>query len=279
MRRLPALNALKRSALTFAVLALALPFTGCAGDGPHSVAGKHTLRIGVKYDQPGIGMRLPDGTYEGFDVEVARYVAGKLGAQQVEFVGLTSGQREEYLEQRKVDLVIATYSITAKRKTVVTYAGPYYVAHQDILVRSSDTAIHGLRDLKGKRLCQSEGSNSVFRVTEEHNIPATLVRAASYGECFKKLTAKEVDAVTTDDLILAGFALQQPGAVRLVNTKFTDEKWGIGLHRDDVGGCEAVNRAVTDMYQDGTAGRLLDRWFAPTGVAVTTTVPQFEGCS
>ncbi|GAA3196503.1 glutamate ABC transporter substrate-binding protein [Actinocorallia longicatena] len=275
MRKTPS----HRAGRALLAVALLLPFTGCAGEGPRSVKGKHTLRVGVKYDQPGIGMRRPDGTFEGFDVEVARYVATKLGAKDVEFVGLTSGQREDYLLHRKVDLVIATYSITAKRKTIVTYAGPYYVAHQDIMVRADDTSVSGLRDLKDKRLCQSQGSNSVLRVTEEHGIPATLVPAASYGECFTKLTAGQVDAVTTDDLILAGFALQQPKAVRLVNTKFTDEKWGIGLHRSDVRGCEEVNRAVTGMYQDGTAERLLKRWFGPTGVEVTTTVPQFEGCS
>lgn len=269
----------KRLPALLLAAALVLPLAGCAAEEPSGVEGRHVLRIGVKYDQPGIGLRRPDGKFEGFDVDVASYVAGRLGARRVEFVGLTSGQREQFLAERKVDLVVASYSITPLRKTLVNFAGPYYVAHQDIMVAKGDTKITGPRDLRGRRLCKTEGSNSWKRVVEELGIPARLVDAGTYGECVQLLLEHRLDAVTTDDLILAGFALRQPGAFRMVNARFTDEKYGIGLHKDDIGGCEAVNRALTAMYQDGTAARLLARWFAPTGLKTATTVPQFEGCS
>ncbi|GAA2726458.1 glutamate ABC transporter substrate-binding protein [Actinocorallia aurantiaca] len=257
---------------------LVLPLASCGVKGSSGVEGRKVLKVGVKYDQPGIGLRVPDGSFQGFDVDVASYVARRLGADRVEFVGLTSNDREEFLAERKVDLVVASYSITPQRKTVVGFAGPYYVAHQDIMVREEEKGIRGPRDLRDRRLCKSEGSNSWKRVVEELGVRARLVDAGTYGECVQLLLDGELDAVTTDDLILAGFAMRQPDAFRMVNARFTDEKYGIGLHKDDIGGCEAVNRALTRMYQDGTAERLLTRWFAPTGLKTAATVPQFEGC-
>ncbi|MDX6743300.1 glutamate ABC transporter substrate-binding protein [Actinocorallia sp. A-T 12471] len=257
---------------------LALTLTACAEEAPQGVEGKKTLRIGVKFDQPGIGQRTSNGEFEGFDIDVARYVAAYLGAEP-DFVSITSGDRERLLRERKVDLVVASYSITPDRRLEVNFAGPYIIGHQDIMVRDDDADIHSVHDLRGKRLCKAGGSISWQRVTVELGIKARLVPATTYGECVEMLEAGRLDALTTDDVILAGFALRRPEAFRLVNAKFTDEKYGIGIHKDDIGGCEAVNRALTEMYQDGTAGKLLARWFQPTGLKTTGHVPQFEGCS
>ncbi|GAB2808473.1 glutamate ABC transporter substrate-binding protein [Actinocorallia aurea] len=258
--------------------ALALGAGGCAEEGLKGIEGKKTLRIGVKFDQPGIGQQTADGGFEGFDVDVARYVANYLGAEP-DFVSITSGDRERLLRERKVDLVVASYSITPDRRLDVNFAGPYIIGHQDIMVREDDADIHSVHDLRGKRLCKTSGSISWQRVTVELGIKARLVSATTYGQCVEMLEAGELDALTTDDVILAGFALRRPEAFRLVNAKFTDEKYGIGIHKDDIGGCEAVNRALTKMYQDGTAEKLLTRWFQPTGLETTGHVPQFEGCS
>jgi glutamate transport system substrate-binding protein len=261
------------------VTALVLALTGCGvGGGSSSVAGRGTLVIGVKADQPGLGLKQPDGTFQGFDVDVAKYVATKLGAKHVEFRAITSAQRESFLREGTVDLVLASYSITPERKTLVAFGGPYYVAHQDTLVRAADTTIKNVRDLKGRKLCQVDGSNSWKRVTEERKIAATLVGATLYSTCVNDLTYGIVDAVSTDDLILAGFAAQQGQALRLVNAPISDEKYGVGIRQGDVKACEEINKAITDLYLDGTAHNLLKKWFGPTGLKVTTTVPQFEGC-
>ncbi|ROO83442.1 amino acid ABC transporter substrate-binding protein (PAAT family) [Actinocorallia herbida] len=258
--------------------ALALALAGCAEEEPKGIEGRKTLRIGVKFDQPGIGQQTEDGEFEGFDVDVARYVAAYLGAAP-DFVSITSGDRERLLRERKVDLVVASYSITPDRRLQVNFAGPYIIGHQDIMVREDDADIHSVHDLRGKRLCKAGGSISWKRVTVELGIRAKLVPATTYGECVEMLEAGMLDALTTDDVILAGFALRRPEAFRLVKAKFTDEKYGIGLHKDDIGGCEAVNRALIAMYQDGTAEKLLARWFQPAGLETTGHVPQFEGCS
>jgi glutamate transport system substrate-binding protein len=264
------------AALTAVITAGVLASCGF-GNSPSSVSGKRTLVIGVKKDQPGLGLQSGDG-FEGFDVDVARYVARKLGAKP-EFVPIVSKEREQAIEHGKVDMVVATYSITPERATKVLFGGPYYLAHQDILVRSDNTSIHTVHDLAHRRLCDVPGSDSFSQVKVEEKIPVFDVQAPDYSGCVKDLLSGTVDAVSTDDLILAGFASQNQGQVKVLNAPFTDEKYGIGISKDDVTGCEDINKAITDMYQDGTGAMLLNKWFHGTGLALDTYVPQFEGCS
>ncbi|WP_285729399.1 glutamate ABC transporter substrate-binding protein [Nocardiopsis sp. ATB16-24] len=253
-----------------------------------------SLTVGVKGDQPKLGLKNDDGEFEGFDVDVAYYIAEKLGfsKEEVDIVEVTSANREEKLlgedkdkdkgKDEKVNMVVATYSITPERKTEVTFGGPYYVAKQDVLVRAEDTHIQGVRDLEGLTVCQGEESNSAARITEGLGIDIEQMNAPDYSSCIDALREGNVDAVSTDNLILAGFLAEEPSAFRLVDQPFTDEKYGVGLPHGDVRACEAVNKAISQMYQDGTAQELLDEWFGETGLEAVTGepahVPQFEGC-
>ncbi|WP_412516866.1 transporter substrate-binding domain-containing protein [Actinomadura madurae] len=257
---------------------------GIADAGESTVAGKDSLVIGVNGDQPGLGERQGDGSFAGFDVDVAKEIARRLGvpAANVTFRRVTSATREKVIQDGDVDLVVASYSVTPERKVDVSFAGPYYVAHQDILVRKSDAGeIRGIHDLKGRRLCRVAGSVSFPRVHDEQGVAALPVDADGYAGCLSELTGGRLDAVSTDDLILAGLAAKAAGngrEITVVNAPFTDEPYGVGIRKDDVDGCEAVNKAITGMYQDGTAPRLLNKWFRASGLKPTTTVPQFEGC-
>ncbi|QKW33806.1 glutamate ABC transporter substrate-binding protein [Actinomadura sp. NAK00032] len=268
------------SALILAATVVAAPLVDGA-DEPPSITDRDTLVIGVNDDRPGLALKAPDGSLKGFDIDVATYVAGQLDVapKDLTFKPLASNERESALRRGTVDMVIATYSITPERKDKVTFAGPYYVAHQDILVRQGDRTIKGVRDLRGKKLCQVSGSNSWRRVTEERRVLAELVSAGSYAECVKSLTAGRLDAVSTDDLILAGYAALPRSGVTVVNAPFSDERYGIGLRKGDVSGCREVNRILTGMYQNGAAETLLDQWFATSGLNIAITVPQFEGCT
>ncbi|MCP9954574.1 MULTISPECIES: glutamate ABC transporter substrate-binding protein [Actinomadura] len=282
-------------ALIGAGMALSLALSACGSDTEKTEAktvvqkakDDKKLTIGIKFDQPALGLKKPDGTFDGFDVDVAKYIAKSLGVPEsgITFKETTSANRESFLGGGQVDLVIATYSITDARKQQVTFGGPYYVAHQDTMVRTDDNAIKKAQDLKGKKLCKAAGSNSFRRVTEgppdgKLNIKGvTLVDASSYSECVSKLKSKALDAVSTDDLILAGFANQQKGSFKVINDPFTDEKYGVGLKKGDTETCEAVNKAITTMYSDGTAKTLLEKHFAGTGLKLVTTVPQMEGCA
>jgi glutamate transport system substrate-binding protein len=270
-----------RAIVTVLATLLAGAAAGCGADGGGgggSILDQPTLVVGVRPDLPLIGRQLPGGGFEGLDVDVARYVADHLGAR-IELVATRAADREPMLLAGEVDLVFAIFSITQDRKTRVGFAGPYFVSYQDLLVRDSETGIAGVRDLAGRNLCAVSGSNVPDRVVEERGVPATLVPADGYDECMAMLRDGTVDALATNDVILAGLAHGRPG-VRLVGARYSQERTGVGMRPGDVAGCEAVNRAITDMYQDGTARRLLEKWFGGTGIDLSTVaVPQFEGCS
>ncbi|MCW2899323.1 MAG: Glutamate transport system substrate-binding protein [Streptosporangiaceae bacterium] len=267
------------------VAALGMVLTGCGAKKASSVADKNKLIIGVKYDQPSMGLKTTSGV-EGLDIDVAKYVAKKLGVAEkdITFKEARSANRETFLQNGTVDMVIATYSITEARKPKVTFAGPWVVTHQDVMVRADDNSIKDLNSLKGKKLCQVSGSNSWKNITEGTNksklkVGAELVPAQGYDECITKLKGKSIDAVSTDATILAGYVNREGSSFKVVNAPFTDEKYGVGLKKGDTKGCEAVNKAITAMYQDGTAKQLWDKWMGKANLPFEATAPAPEGCS
>lgn len=270
-----------------AVAALGISVAGCgAKASSSSVVDKakkdKKITIGVKYDQPGLGLKLPNGQLDGFDVATGKYIAAKLGVPEsgITWKETTSANRETYLQQGQVDLVIASYSIIPERMKKVTFAGPYYVAHQDTMVRKDDNSMKTVKDLKGKRLCQVAGSNSWKRVTQDEKVPdVKLVPASAYEECVTKLAGKTIDALSTDDLILAGYSAANPGKFKLLNDPFTNEQYGVGIRKGDKKTCEAVNKAITQYYSDGTAQKNLDKYYGKTGLKLGNKVPKFVGCS
>src|SRR6266704_1460958 len=228
------------------------------GGGGNSIVDKaksdKVLNIGVKPDQPGLGLQSSSGQYSGFDVDVATYVANKLGATKINFVPTLSANREAFLQQGKVDMVVATYAITPERQKVVAFAGPDYVAHQDILVRANDNSIKQADDLKGKKVCSGQGSASGDRIEEQYGSAVNLIRLPGYGDCVNQLLGGQVQAVTTDNTILAGFAAQpqNQGKLKVVGTFFSNEVYGIGLKKGDTRGVSTVDKALQDMFSDGS---------------------------
>jgi glutamate transport system substrate-binding protein len=275
------------------VIALALGVTACGGGSRHEsvvdkIAKDHRVAVGTKWDQPGLGLKTGTGDPQGFDIDVAKYVLKELSGGQpldIEWKESVSTNREAFLANGGVDLVVASYSITEARKQKVTFAGPYIVAHQDTMVRSDSTGIEKATDLVGKRICQIPGSNSYRRITElppdgKLGLKVQLVGAVNWSECVAKLGGNNLDAVTSDDLLLAGFAAQGGGRFRILGDPFTDENWGIGLRKGDIKTCQAINVAILKMYSDGTAKKLMDKWFGKyTGLNLPTAVPPADGCS
>ncbi|MFB9204439.1 glutamate ABC transporter substrate-binding protein [Nonomuraea spiralis] len=243
--------------------------------------------VGTKWDQPSLGLKKGSEP-EGFDVDVAKAVLKEMNGgkdAQIEWKESASSNREPFLQNGTVDIIFATYSITEERKAKVSFGGPYVIAHQDIMVRKDDASINAPQDLKGKKICKAAGSNSYKRVTDpppdgKLDIDATTVDAANYSECVQKLSGSNLDAVTTDDLILAGFAKQAGGNFKVLGQGFTDEKYGIGLKKGDSKTCEAVNTAVKKLWENGTMKQLLEKWFGGIqGLKLSETAPPAEGCS
>lgn len=259
------LRGLSRRARTLLalVLGLSLAATGLAacGSSDFSDSGS-TIRIGIKFDQPGLGLK--DGSeYTGFDVDMGREIAERLGysEDQITFVEAVSAQRETMLQNGQVDMVIGTYSITDARREKITFAGPYFIAGQDLLVRS-DSTISGPDDMDGKILCSVEGSTSAQKIRDDYSSGTLqLFPVRTYSQCVEFLAAGTVDAVTTDNIILAGFADQDnyEGKVKVVGNTFSEEDYGVGLPKGDLRQCQEVNNAITDIIEDGTWQKLLTK--------------------
>lgn len=241
---------------------------GGGGEGGGADGGGDSVRIGIKFDQPGLGFREGDSAPTGFDVEVAKYVAEELGytEDQIEWVQTPSANRENALEGGEVDMILASYSITDERDERVDFAGPYFVAGQDLLVRADDTEITGPDVLDGKNLCSVTGSTSAQKIKDEYSAGVELVEQGGYAECVTYLESGQVDAVTTDDIILAGLAATPENAekFKVVGNAFSVERYGVGIPTGSEM-CEDINTAITKMKEDGAWQEALDTATEGTG--------------
>lgn len=214
-----------------------------------------TIRIGVKTDVPGLGYIAPtDPTNNdpiGFDVEIAKIVAAELGITPdgIEWVSMSTYVREHALLENKVDLVIASFSMTDDRAEKVGQAGPYYVTGQQLMIRDDESDILDVDDIEGRTVCAVPGSTSNDAIIAKGAITKAY---NSYKLCIDALLAGELDAVSTDGAILAGFIDQHPDDLRITGLPFTSERYGIGYQYGDVAMCEFLRDTLLEAYEDGS---------------------------
>jgi len=257
------------------------PTTGvsfAAGTTMAKLKAAQKITIGTKFDQPLFGLKGLDGKPTGFDVEIGKIIAAELGisADKIEWVETKSAVREEVIEQSKVDLVVATYTINDNRKQRVGFAGPYYVAGQDIMVRKENNSITGPDSFKDgiKKVCSVTGSTPAKKIEEYvKDKTAQIVLFGGYAQCVEALKTTVVDAVTTDNVILLGYVDQNPDAFKILNRPFTQEPYGIGVKKDDTTFRDFINDVLEKIYTDGRyaqawANTVGDVAPAPTGPAV-----------
>jgi glutamate transport system substrate-binding protein len=239
---------------------------GGGASGASGAGGGGPVTIGIKFDQPGLGQQV-GSDYQGFDVSVARYVAKELGYTDVTFKEAPSAQRETLLQSGQVKMIFATYSITDDRKQKVSFAGPYFVAGQDLLVKNDNTSITGPDSLNGKKLCSVTGSTSAKKIKDNYAAGVQLQEYDTYSKCVEALNSGRIDAVTTDNVILAGFAAQPQyqGKLKVVGKPFSEENYGVGLMKGDTATCTKVNEAITKMIGDGSWQKALDDTVGASG--------------
>ena len=239
------------------------------------------ITIGVKYDQPGIGFLEPGADAPiGFDIEMGRIIAGQLGIadEDITWEETVSDNREPFLQNGTVDIVIASYSITPERREVVGQAGPYYVTGQQLLVREEDKEdITGPDDLEGVKVCSVTGSTSIQTVTEEYG--AEPVPFDTYSACVEQLQNGSVDAVTTDGAILLGYAAQAPDELEVVGEPFSEERYGIGFQKGDTEMCEFLTDTITESFEDGSWEEAFETTLGESGVETPEPPTVDEGCA
>ncbi|MFD8966959.1 glutamate ABC transporter substrate-binding protein [Streptomyces sp. NPDC059568] len=225
------------------------------------------LVVGAKEDQPYMGEKDPaNGVYSGFDIEIAKMTAASLGfgPAAVRFRTIASANRETALQNGQIDYYVGTYTINAKRKRLVGFAGPYYMAGQSLLVRTDEHGIDGPRDLDGKRVCSAAGSTPYQRIKDDYP-RAELVAYDTYSVCVDNLLTYQVDAVTTDDTILMGYAAKAPDALKVVGRPFSKEPYGIGVPRDDNALRFALDDAIVAHEKNGDWRKAYDATLGLSG--------------
>jgi len=235
--------------------------------------------IGVKDDQPGLGFKDPTtNKFSGFDIEVARLVAAKLGFKedQIQYQTIPSSGREAAISNGNVDYYVGTYTITDGRKKQVAFVGPYFVAGQGLLVRKDETGVkpvdkNALKDsLKGKVVCSVTGSTPIQRVKDNQMTEASNIRELqTYSQCVSQLEQKQVDVVTTDDAILKGYASQEQDKLKVIDGTFSNEPYGIGLPHDDAALKAKVNEIIQGSLDDGTWQKIYDSTLGKSGATAT----------
>ncbi|MGW6559853.1 glutamate ABC transporter substrate-binding protein [Streptomyces hydrogenans] len=234
------------------------------------------LIVGAKEDQPYLGEKDPaTGVYSGYDIEIAKMMAASLGfdpATDVEFRTIASANRETALQNGQIDYYVGTYTINDNRKQLVGFAGPYYEAGQSLLVRTDEDDIHGPQDLDGKRVCSAAGSTPYQRIQKDYP-KAELVAYDTYSICVDNLLTYQVDAVTTDDTILMGYAAKAPDELKLAGKPFSKEPYGIGVPRDDTALRFALDDALAVHEKNGDWKKAYDATLGLSGVPAPTPPP------
>ncbi|MFF7023624.1 glutamate ABC transporter substrate-binding protein [Streptomyces klenkii] len=289
-------RALRRTAAALALAALALPAAACGKSGSPPVKGPKAealpvyrvdtgfqladsptwraakarghLVVGAKEDQPYMGEKDPaTGVYSGYDIEIARMMSASLGfdPKTVRFRTIASANRETALQNGQIDYYVGTYTINALRKKQVGFAGPYYIAGQSLLVRTDETDIKGPQDLAGKRVCSAAGSTPLQRIERDYP-KAIAVAYDTYSVCVDNLLSLQVDAVTTDDTILMGFAAKAPDELKIAGKPFSKEPYGIGVPRGDNALRFALDDAIEAHEKNGDWKKAYDATLGLSGV-------------
>ncbi|MFD8385564.1 glutamate ABC transporter substrate-binding protein [Streptomyces sp. NPDC059679] len=297
----------KTAAAASVVLALAATAAcggkeGNAGDKPKGgevVSGKYTvakdvkldsptlkaaqkrgkLIIGAKADQPYLGFEDTTGKRSGFDIEIAKMVAADLGfsEDQIEFKTVDSNVRETSISKGQVDYYVGTYTINDERKKQVGFAGPYYVAGADLLVRKDEKDITGPDSVKGKKVCSIVGSTPLQEI-KKSKYGAKTTELGKYSLCVKQLLDGQVDAVTTDDAILKGYAAQRPSKLKVLGKPFTEEPYGVGMNKDDKALRDAISDALEKHIKNGDYKKAYEGTLGKSGsayVAPKTPLPRY----
>ncbi len=245
-----------------------------------SDAGKVT--VGTKFDQPGFGLLGLDDKPKGFDVEIAKIIAGAMGVKpdDITWKESPSAIREQVIEDGDVDFVVATYTINDERKQRITFAGPYYQAGQQLMVKTDNDTITGPDDLKTNpdaKVCSVTGSTPSEQIKPYLADAKQLVLFDVYDKCADALRTGQVDVVTTDNVILLGFVSESKDDFKLVGEQFTEEPYGIGIKKGDVAFCEFINKTLKDNEAAYTKA-----WKDTAGEvegSETPTLPTADTCS
>ncbi|KAF0849151.1 glutamate ABC transporter substrate-binding protein [Nocardia caishijiensis] len=246
-------------------------------DGPTiaAIRARGRLVVGLDAGSNLFSFRDPvTGRIVGFDADIAREIARDLlgNPDLIEYRSLASEEREKALQEHTVDLVAKTMTITCERRERVAFSTVYLRADQRVLAMKN-SGITGLADLAGKRVCVARGTTSLDHIRRDQPA-ATILTVPTWADCLVVLQQRQVDAVSTDDAILAGLAAQDP-YTEVVGASISAEPYGIGIPKGDDDLVRFVNATLDRIRSDGTWTRIHRRWLSTLGEA-TPPAPKYQ---
>jgi len=242
----------------------------------YEIAKSGTVKIGVKFDQPGLGQKLPgEDIPVGFDIDIARMLAAKLGipTEKVQWVETESEVRETYLRKGKVDFVVASYSLSDERRKVVGQAGPYYITGQRLLALKG-SRIKDVDDIRSARVCAVKGSSALENVKAKG---ARVVGVPSTRDCLERVLDGSVSAMTGDGGALLGYAAENPRKLAVVGEPMTRERYGVGYPKDRPELCQFIVDTLMNAEQQGLWAKAFKTTLGKSGVR-TPRPPELDEC-
>lgn len=253
-----------------------------AGTTMAKVASQGYVTVGVNFTQPPFGVKNLDGKMVGFDIDMARYIAGALGISEdnIHWVEVTPNNREPYLQQGKVDFIAAAYSITTKRQDVVGFAGPYLISSNSFIVQKGNPQNYSIDDsLAGKKLCSAVGSDQIPQMQKAYP-DAQIVTFDVQTKCVSAIENGQVDLFGAGIGVLAGDVANAPDKLEILDGSWGSElSSGIGIKKADTSFCEFIDTAVQSAYDSGYYADAWNTTFAP--LLKNAPVPQLklQSCS
>jgi polar amino acid transport system substrate-binding protein len=237
-----------------------------AGSTMAKIVARGRLIVGISQDAYLFGYRdSATGQLVGFDIDIAYEMARALfgDRNRIQFRAITNADRIPMIKSGEIDLVVRQTTMTCARWNDVSFSSEYYSATQRVLV-PTNSPVRSLADLAGKRVCAAEQTTSMANIVAK--IPqAKPVSTVDASDCMVMLQQGQIDAISTDDTILAGFAAQDPNTRLLDTPAISAEPYGIMVAQSGQDLVRFVNGVLERMRQDGTWATIYQRWLADLG--------------
>jgi len=250
--------------MTAVVTIAAQSFAAAPADTLAEVKKKGVLVAGVKDSLPPFGyIDEKTRTIVGYDIDFVNAIAKKLGVK-TELKPVTSATRMPQLQEGNIDIIAATMTKNPERAMQIDFSHTYFFTGQKFITKKG--SVKTLKDLEGKRIGTTKGSTSEKNVAKA--LPtATVLSFDDYPQAYLALQQGKVQAITTDEAILAGLLAKTPanlkGKFEIPNVQISDEPYGLGMRKGDKNFVDFVNKTILEMEKSGEAKKIFDKWFGP----------------
>ncbi|MCK4260257.1 MAG: amino acid ABC transporter substrate-binding protein [Halanaerobiales bacterium] len=256
----------KITVVIMVVLILSIMLVGCGKkaeiDSLSLIKEKGKFIVGLDDSFPPMGFRDEKGEIVGFDIDLAKEVAKRMGIE-VEFKPVDWDGILFSLKNNDIDLIWNGLTITEKRKKEIAFS-EVYLQNRQIIVVGKNGSVQNKEDLKGRVIGLQLGSSSEIALNSESEVVTSLKEIRKYSnntEALMDLQAGRVDAVVLDEIVGRYYMAKRPDVYRVLEEDFGKESYGVGIRKDDMSFKEELNKILIEMKADGTAEKISIKWF------------------